>query len=114
MGIEIYEGCVQLSCYWAQSKTGQIRYLGQSLETWSLLESSGRSYREARRCIHNAIDWVRSEAQEWIRSDLQAIEDVLISVPLSHITQPQYHSVRSRVRNGRVSKASTLTNDFVY
>ena len=70
MAVEIFDGSIQLSCYWAtRSEKGQVRYLGESIETWSLLESSGRSYREACRCIHNAIEWVQSEAQEWIRSD---------------------------------------------
>ena len=115
MGVEIFDGSIQLSCYWAtRSEKGHVRYLGDSIETWSLLESSGRSYREARRCIHNAIDWVRSEAQEWIRSDLRAIEDKLISVPLSQLTQPKYHSARSSVPSRRVSKASTSANNCEY
>ena len=89
MTIEVYDGVAQLSCYCTtRSMTGQVRYLGEVVDTWSLLEASGRGYREARCCIHNAIEWVRSEAQEWIRSDLQSIEDMLISVPLSQITPP--------------------------
>ena len=65
MAVEVYDGVAQLSCYWAtRSMTGQVRYLGEVVDTWSLLEASGRGYREARRCIHNAIECVRSEAQE--------------------------------------------------
>ena len=89
MTIGVYDGVAQLPCYCTtRSMTGQVRYLGEAVDTWSLLEASGRGYREARCCIHNAIEWVRSEAQEWIRSDLQSIEDMLISVPLSQITPP--------------------------
>ena len=71
----------------------------KTLETWCLLTSSGRHYKEARFYIRNAIEWVRSEAQEWIYSDLQAIEDMLISVPLADLMQPVY-SAQSRDRNG--------------
>ena len=115
MGVEIFDTCVQLSCYWAtRSKSGEIKYLGTRLQTWILLNRGDSGYREARLCIHNAIDWVRSEAQEWIRSDLQSIEDMFVSIPHSQITPPKSRSVRSRVPSGRVSKASTSANNCEY
>ena len=99
MEVEFFEGCVSLSCYWAtRPGPGQVKYFGKTLETWCLLSSSGTHYKEARSCIRNAIDWVRSEAQEWIYSDLQAIEDILIGVPLADLLQPVY-SAQNRDRN---------------
>ena len=68
-----------------QSESGEIKYLGIRLQTWTLLNRDDHGLKEARLCIHSAIDRVRSEAQEWIRSDMQAIEDMLISVPLSQV-----------------------------
>ena len=86
MGVEIFDGSVQLSCYWAtRTKTGEISYCGEVVQTWTLLDIHGHGYKQARLCIHNAIDWVRDEAQKWIRSDLQAIEDMLVSVPINHL-----------------------------
>ena len=111
MGVEFFEGCVELSCYWAtRSETGEIRYLGESLQTWCLLNSSGEHFKEARSCIHNAMEWVRSEAEEWIRADLQAIEDKLTSIPLSQLTPPVSRSVRSLVRKGCASKSNERTS----
>ena len=115
MGVEIFDSCVQLSCYWAtRSESGEIKYLGTKLQTWTLLNKGDHGYKEARLCIHNAINRVRSEAQEWIRSDLQSIEDMLVSVPLSQVTPPKFRSVRSCVSSGRFSKASTSTDNSGY
>ena len=108
MGVEIFEGSVQLSCYWAtRSRTGEIQYRGGILQAWTLFDIHGQQYREARLCIRNAIDWVRTQTQEWIRSDLQAVEDMMVNTSLSEIPPRISRSVRSRVRNGRVSKANT-------
>ena len=87
MGVEFFDSSVQLSCYWAtRTKTGEISYRGETLQTWTLLDIHGHGYKQARLCIHNAIDWVRDQAHKWICSDLQAVEDMLNSVPLSRIT----------------------------
>ena len=111
MGVEIFEGCVQLSCYWAtRSRTGEIKYRGDILQAWTLIDVHGHQYKQARLCIRNAIDWVQDQAQKWIRSDLQAVEDMLVDVSLSEIPLPISRSVRSRVQNGRVSKATRTTS----
>ena len=108
MGVELVEGHVSLSCYWAtQPKPGKIKYLGKTLQTWSFLASDGAHFRAACSCIQNAINWVQSEAQESIFSDLQAVEDSLTMFRLEEIKVPNSRSARKRVGNGRVSKGST-------
>ena len=107
MGIEFFGVSFSLSCYRAtRSETGQVKYLGKTLDTWCLLTSPGTHCKEARSCIRNAIEGLRSETQEWIHSDLQAIEDTLVDVPLADLMEPLF-SERSHDGSGTSTAISS-------
>lgn len=63
---------VQLSCYWAtRSESEGVKYYGMQLASWSPAKRC--EFKEAHRCLRNAMEWVRKEASEWNTSDLMCI-----------------------------------------
>jgi len=69
---EITTETVQLSCYWAtRSESEGVKYYGMRLASWSPAERC--HFKEAHRCLRNAMDWVRKEAFDWVTSDLMCI-----------------------------------------
>jgi hypothetical protein len=108
MSVELTTESVNLSCYWAiQLGTTEINYYGLSLGCWSPNDPTGKSYREARRCTRNALDWVKSQGYSWIDSDMKSLEESLKSEQLSQITPPQSQPDTADVRKRRFRKLSS-------
>lgn len=73
MSLELTAESIQLSCYWAtRSEGSDIKYYGMKLRTWTPYESD--SYKEARRCTCNALDWVQAQAFDWISSAMKTLD----------------------------------------
>ena len=111
IGIEFFGVSVSLSCYWAtRTEAGHVKYLAKTLDTWCLLTKSETSCKEARTCIHNAIDWLLFETQAWIHSDLQAVEDTLVDVPLAGLMASIYSE---RSREGMAHQRPFHNNEYI-
>ena len=69
LSLEVTSEAIYLSGYWAtQSKDGEVSYLGMVLDGW--LPIFDPQFKIAHRCLRASLKWVRSQAFEWIRSDL--------------------------------------------
>lgn len=104
---------IQLSYYWAtRSETGQVSYYGNVMETWSPNNQRGGQYDEARRCVHNAIELVKTNAYDTIRSCMADVEQRYAPRTMAHIPSPRNMSDR-RVRktsSGNASAAKTTSS----
>lgn len=83
MSLELTAESIQLSCYWAtRGKGDNVNYYGMKLRTWTPYETS--SYREAHRCVLNALEYVKVRGYDWICSDMEQLEATLkpTSTPL--------------------------------
>lgn len=117
MSLELTAESIQLSCYWATAgkNPGEVKYYGMRLETWSVY--STKAYAEAWRCTHNALEWVRNRAYNWIRSDLAILEERLtpkiapaMPTPRSRTDQSQQHIKRSASTGSSLGRASSLSS----
>ena len=72
LSLEISTESIQISCYWAtRVDKEQVRYYGMMLQSWNPFMIP--AFKEAHRCIRNALEWVRDQAFEWINSDLTSL-----------------------------------------
>ena len=106
MSLELTPESINLSCYWAKEKDGgSVTYYGKTLGCWSPNDPSGSSYREAYRCIRNALEYVKRKAHSWIESDLQIYEHNIKLGKTNPITPPLSETSSNRKR--RYSKAES-------
>lgn len=97
---------IQLSYYWATlSEHRQVSYYGNVLETWSPNNQRGGHYAEARRCTHNAIQLVKTNAYDTIHSCMANVESLYAPRSMAQIPSPRSMSGR-RVRKTLSGKAS--------
>ncbi|KAI4126370.1 MAG: hypothetical protein LQ347_005002 [Umbilicaria vellea] len=91
MSLEFTSETVQLSCYWAiqDGNPSEVRYYGMSIGSWSVVDPNGKGYRDARRCTHNALDWVKDQGLVWIKSDMKLLEEGHRTEPPPQMTPPQ-------------------------
>jgi len=72
LSLEASTETIQISCYWAtRDDNEKVRYYGTVLQSWD--PSMIPAFKEAHRCIRNALEWVRDQAFEWINSDLTSL-----------------------------------------
>ena len=94
MSLELTAESIQLSCYWAvRGESGDVKYYGMQLRTWT--PKDGSQYKEARRFVRNALDWVKAQAFEWICSAMKTLEGAVI---LSGPTPPPTQSDQPRTK----------------
>ncbi|KAL9627010.1 MAG: hypothetical protein Q9164_007732, partial [Protoblastenia rupestris] len=106
LSLQLTPESIQLSYYWAtRSKDGQVSYYGDVLETWSPNNRKAGQYDEARRCIHNAIELVRTNAYGTIYSCMEDVEKLYAPKRLAQIPSPRSMS-NQRVRKTPSKKAS--------
>ncbi len=104
LSLELTTESIQLSCYWAsRHSNGEASYHGKSLACWSPNDPSGKGYIDARRCVRNAMEWVKNKAHPWIDSDMKSLETKL-EVDMSQITPPQSQSDQGNTRKRRLSR----------
>ncbi len=97
---------IQLSYYWAtRSEDGLVSYYGNVLETWSPNNQRDGQYDKAHRCIHNAIELVRTNAYDTINSCMADVENLYAPKRMSQIPSPRSMSGQ-RVRKTSSGKAS--------
>ncbi|MCJ1279656.1 hypothetical protein MMC21_007480 [Puttea exsequens] len=111
LSLELTVETVQLSCYWATcSKNGQVVYYGKALDSWGIRGNRDASFNEAYRCIHNAIDLVRSQAYPFVYSYMNSVEQLFSTKVIAQIPSPRSMS-NQRIRKNRSEKApSTKTS----
>ena len=72
LSFEITEQIIQMSGYWATfTPEIGVRYYGVMLDSWTPAKPD--QYKEAYRCLRNAMEWVRSNAHSWIVNDLKTL-----------------------------------------
>ncbi|KAL9627570.1 MAG: hypothetical protein Q9164_007568, partial [Protoblastenia rupestris] len=107
LSLQLTPQSIQLSYYWAtRSKDGQVSYYGNVLDTWSPNNKRDGQYDEARRCIHNAIELVRTNAYDTIYSCMANVEKLYAPKRMAEIPSLRNMSSR-RVRKRRVRKTSS-------
>ena len=76
-----------------RGESGDVKYYGMQLCTWT--PHDGSQYKEARRCVCNALDWVKAQAFEWICSAMKTLEG---AVSPSGPTPPPTQSDQPKTR----------------
>lgn len=115
MTMKLTAEVVQLNCHWASRSThGDMIYYGRTLESWSLHSPRLTTYREVRRSISNAVEWIRRTAYAIIIHDLSTLETMSRSsmIRTSSYSQqlPSHHADRLSL-----SRHSSSTNlSFTY
>lgn len=51
-----------------------IQYFGQAVGCWNPNSKSSADYKDARRRIYNALEWITTKNRAWITADLSKIE----------------------------------------
>jgi hypothetical protein len=97
MSAELTTETIQLSCYWATRKEGEISYWGKTIRCWSPNDPTGESFGKAHHGIHNAVEWTRLHVQYRLNNDLKLLEQSLPREIQSQMTPPNSDD-RSRSR----------------
>ena len=109
LSLELTVETVQLSYYWAtRSKNGQVIYYGKALENWGIRSNRDAGFNEAYRCVHNAIELVRSQAYPFVYSYMDSLEQLFSTKPIAQVPSPRSMS-NQRIRKQRSDKASSTT-----
>ncbi|KAL9640589.1 MAG: hypothetical protein Q9164_000196 [Protoblastenia rupestris] len=90
LSLELTVETVQLSYYWAtRSKKGQVVYYGKTLENWAIRSERDASFNEAYRCVHNAIELVRTQAYPSVYSYMDNLEQIFDAKPMTQTPSPR-------------------------
>ncbi|MCJ1407304.1 hypothetical protein MMC19_001375 [Ptychographa xylographoides] len=99
MSAELTTETIQLSCYWATRREGQISYWGKTIRCWSPNDPTGESFQAAYHGIHNAVQWTRQHVEHRLYNDLELLEQSFPRETPSQMTPPDSdHRSRSRKR----------------
>jgi hypothetical protein len=98
MSAELTTETIQLSCYWATCKEGEISFWGKTIRCWSPNDPTGESFEKAHHGIHNAVKWTKQHVQHRLNNDLDLLEQSLPRENQSQMTPPSSDRSRSRKR----------------
>ena len=88
MSLELTVESIHLSCYWAIKEASTVKFYGQCVGCWTPNDPTGAGYREARRCVGNALVWTRDRLREWVAEDMRVLEGRLVAGVAVQITPP--------------------------
>ena len=109
LSLQLTPESIQLSYYWAtRSEDGQVSCYGNVLETWSPNNQRDGQYEKARRCIHNAIELVRTNAYDTIHSCMADVEKLYAPKRMAQVPSPR--SISSQKVRKRSSQKASAAN----